>query len=209
MQGHGARVHPRHLEGCLSVTLPLFSKLNFECHLTFFQTDDYQLRESSVDPESSYVDPDCGPSSTNRTSSSSSYVAATVVGVGLGGKTCIAVNEKSSVETTSVKIWTTSEDVSTSNFVQTTAIVHPTPKWKLDLVKSTHGIWFCHPGAMNPISWCWNNHDENNITLFSIWKYFFSFFFISFQQMKSLWTTFLLFLKVQCQLRHKKYLKNI
>lgn len=84
-----------------------------------------------MDPESSYVESDGGPSSTNRMSSSS-FVSATVVGVGLGGKTCIAVNEKSSVETTSVKIWTTSttasDDVTSSNFVQTTAIVHPTPK---------------------------------------------------------------------------------
>jgi hypothetical protein len=65
----------------------------------------------------------------------SSFLTSTVVGVGLGGKTCISVNDesrhKNDAAATSVKIWTstsaTNTDVSTT-FVQTTAIVHPTPQ---------------------------------------------------------------------------------
>jgi hypothetical protein len=98
------------------------------------------LRESSVDTDLILVD---GDSSKSR-----SFLTSTVVGVGLGGKTCISVNESgrhnNDAATTSVKIWTSTTNqtsnqetfvqTSTSNqssnhetFVQTTAIIHPTP----------------------------------------------------------------------------------
>ena len=100
-------------------------------HQHKLRRDDPPLRESSVDTESILVDADTGLKRP--------FVTSTVVGVGLGGKTCISVNDDSRHnDATSVKIWTsTSTATSTSTqlnaadtsttFVQTTAIVHSTP----------------------------------------------------------------------------------
>ena len=63
------------------------------------------------------------------------YLTSTIVGVGLGGKTCIAVNDSTDARhkngdanaATSVKIWTSNAESTSTTFVQTTAIVHPTP----------------------------------------------------------------------------------
>jgi hypothetical protein len=102
--------------------------LRCRAHQQKQRRDEPPLRESSVDTEAILVEAaeQCGAAQ-NR---AAPVLTSTVVGVGLGGKTCISVNDGND---SAVKIWTSTSnvasgcDAATTTYVQTTAIVHPSP----------------------------------------------------------------------------------